>query len=204
MYYNNDEEFFSKYNKEIIPVYNYMNSNDSLFSAIVVTNKTRVSGVDLSDPYLQSSTYYNEYPQEQNFLISVGWMETEVHYHKYEVGLGETYYSYAGPEWGGNTRLTGYVKDGDTVGIVNHFLDVKISEEVNEIYIFPNPVKELLNINSISENIENIEIINSLGISVSKLNFANKKEVILNLENLNNGIYYLKINDNYIKKFIKT
>jgi hypothetical protein len=75
--------------------------------------------------------------------------------------------------------------------------------ELSQISLFPNPALNVLNVN-INSNLINqaYTIIDSLGRVVlnGKLNDV---ENTINVEQLSNGIYYLKISDNKSYKFIK-
>jgi len=76
-------------------------------------------------------------------------------------------------------------------------------EKENSISIFPNPAKNNLNINLLNSEFLNsqFEIYNLLGKEVLKGSIANMENSI-NIENLTNGFYLLKI-DSYTIKFTK-
>jgi len=86
----------------------------------------------------------------------------------------------------------------ETTGIIE-FTD-------NNLKIYPNPVKENLNIEfSNGEIIQTIEFFNVLGEKVFKVSGVNSSEFKLNLESFAKGIYFIKIDDsnsNFIKKII--
>ena len=90
--------------------------------------------------------------------------------------------------------------DGSTAGVKTYYFDnmtfgdlaslsVK-NESIIQINAFPNPVRNVLNINAKS-NIENIKIFNVLGKRVLDKNI-NKKDFNINISNLNTGIYILQ------------
>jgi len=66
--------------------------------------------------------------------------------------------------------------------------------------IFPNPSNNFIEINGLT-TIENYRIYNSLGKEIKKgVVFENKK---INIQNLDDGIYFLKIKNTNSIKFIK-
>jgi photosystem II stability/assembly factor-like uncharacterized protein len=97
--------------------------------------------------------------------------------------------------FGDNTLLkTNYIHVGG-VGI-NDISNVSIT-------MYPNPARDVLNL-SCSQTIQTIQIYNLVGQSVVDLK-ADSKEYTVNVSNLNNGVYTLKltINDKpYIKKIV--
>jgi hypothetical protein len=73
--------------------------------------------------------------------------------------------------------------------------------------IYPNPVSDYLsiNLNKAFENL-NIEILNTLGQEIMEFNYSNTTKLKLNLNNLPNGLYFLKLNANggsIIERIIK-
>lgn len=82
---------------------------------------------------------------------------------------------------------------------------------LSELSIFPNPATDILNITS-SENISEIEIVNTLGQVVYRQD-ANADSVVCNVEDLKAGVYFVKIYGNprtstgsvsgIVQKFIK-
>ena len=72
---------------------------------------------------------------------------------------------------------------------------------INETYIYPNPTNKIINVN-LDKDFD-YEIYNILGVKILKDKSSNKQ---INIEQLSNGTYILRINrDNKIinKKFIK-
>ena len=74
------------------------------------------------------------------------------------------------------------------------YVDVEENQESNSIKIFPSPATNQLNIQS-EEIIEEIRLINQLGqlIYSTKLN---QLRTMIDISNLNSGIYVIKINTN--------
>jgi hypothetical protein len=97
--------------------------------------------------------------------------------------------------------------DAETTLVAEGALSVaSFLEEFNEVTLYPNPVKESLNIKIQNDlNISNIRITNVLGKVVKSIK-GFKKEQAIDASNLASGIYILSINfENAIKniKFIK-
>jgi hypothetical protein len=91
------------------------------------------------------------------------------------------------------------VKAKDTIGSVNKELSITINElsigDYSEtFYIFPNPTTGELTINNEQLTINNIEIFDVYGRSVSKPETRNPKpETVLDISHLPSGIYFIKI-----------
>ncbi len=70
-----------------------------------------------------------------------------------------------------------------------------------QIIIFPNPTSDILNIKGI-DNINEIQILNSLGQITRKMKAHGENDIQFSLSNIPSGIYFIKIktNDNYYFK----
>lgn len=76
--------------------------------------------------------------------------------------------------------------------------------EINSIEIFPNPVNNLLTINSKDTAIQKVEVLNIIGKKVIQLNNLDTlNRYQLDVSNLNEGLYFIKINNSKFKKFLK-
>ncbi|MBP8033444.1 MAG: VCBS repeat-containing protein [Bacteroidia bacterium] len=80
----------------------------------------------------------------------------------------------------------------------------------NSIYVFPNPAKEVVNIKyELTESADvSIELFNVIGekimqVSQPSLQNKNKYQHSINMENINSGIYFIKIKVNSSEKVIK-
>ncbi|MCB2220312.1 MAG: T9SS type A sorting domain-containing protein [Bacteroidetes bacterium] len=114
-------------------------------------------------------------------------------------GLGLTY-SYSEEFWETyiENYLEGYVKDGDTVGIITpdsvllavSIEENNVQEETFEIY--PNPASEILHIKTGKSQIEHFdfELRNSLGEVVQKVNNIIAADPVIRIEGLKSGIYF--------------
>lgn len=73
---------------------------------------------------------------------------------------------------------------------------------LNNSFSFNNPIKENIKIKSEDYFIENVVVINAIGAVVKNVSFLNKKDVFIDVSNLENGIYFLRINNSVTKKII--
>jgi len=92
-------------------------------------------------------------------------------------------------------------------GTVFSFKDTNVITSINgvptsyEINLFPNPVNKVVIINS-PISITKIDIDNMLGQNVYS-NMYNTKKVMINISTLTTGVYFIRINDTYVKKIVK-
>ena len=99
--------------------------------------------------------------------------------------------------------LEGYIKDGDTVGIItpDSLLHVGINKNdaaINNISIFPNPANDWLNIkftNTNSSQSYNIELRNLHGQLVRKEKNIQSSLYVMNIEGLKPGVYFYIIKE---------
>ena len=70
---------------------------------------------------------------------------------------------------------------------------LETSVKRNDITIYPNPTNGILNIHNTGGKILRLQILNSLGQVVMEKPFENS--AIINIENLNSGIYTIKLSD---------
>lgn len=80
---------------------------------------------------------------------------------------------------------------------------IKRNKEVNLLNVYPNPTSKSLNIISKNE-IKTISIFNMNSNKVLERNSLNRKQIRLNLNDLNQGLYQIRIliNEKYYTKFI--
>ena len=77
----------------------------------------------------------------------------------------------------------------------------KIVEHTNQVLIYPNPVAQMLNLQS-TFILNNLSISNCLGEVIFSQRY-NDKNVRIDVSNLSPGIYFLTINDTEVRKFLK-
>jgi len=78
--------------------------------------------------------------------------------------------------------------------------------EIEKVKVYPNPVKDILTIESIN-NITDIRIINSLGQVINSVSLDNSDKLNIDFSNYTKGVYFvnlrLKDGNHIIKKIIK-
>lgn len=124
----------------------------------------------------------------------------------YAEGLGRIDIQFSQARYNYHKYLEGYVKDGDTTGVVTSDPDLLLSSEntsiSDEIVLYPNPCKGLLHIKSVSPlSNAKIELFDSKGIKVlsKRLNDSS-----LDISFLQNGIYFVRLTDDTGITYAKT
>jgi Secretion system C-terminal sorting domain len=129
---------------------------------------------------------------------------------KYTVGLGRVIFRYDPFEGFIHEILIGYVKKGDTVGIIypDNFLLEKLTENPakNLIHLFPNPVKDkfILETSSIPGN-SRLSIVNVHGQELIAKQITDQKTLI-DITEFPSGVYFVRLtNDRTVEvgKIIK-
>ncbi|QQX77198.1 MULTISPECIES: VPS10 domain-containing protein [Aequorivita] len=82
------------------------------------------------------------------------------------------------------------------IDISGNILNTNGDSFATEIKVFPNPSSEMVTV-SLKNPSKNsyLEVYDTMGRSVKKYNFDNKKEIHFSVESLQAGVYYLKISD---------
>ena len=71
-----------------------------------------------------------------------------------------------------------------------------------QVSVYPNPASEKLTVSTKDEHIKQLYVYNALGQKVIDFEFNNFNEVTLDVSYLSNGVYFLKINDDYAQKIL--
>jgi hypothetical protein len=128
------------------------------------------------------------------------------YFDKYTVGLGRVAYVFAPFETYYEEKLIGYVKNGDTTGIVysDDFLLEKVPEkEAGKFNIFPNPVTDNLFIEGTSFSRNTIlSLMNAEGQELIQKQIMNQKTQV-DLGFLPAGVYFLRIKNEKTVQIIK-
>lgn len=85
-------------------------------------------------------------------------------------------------------------------------VDEVVSSSANVIKLFPNPVNDILSINTTSVSISNVEILDINGRIIKSIAIGNSFDAKINVSDLNAGVYMINIyseNNKTTKKFIK-
>ncbi len=72
----------------------------------------------------------------------------------------------------------------------------------NDYKVFPNPIKDILYVESITDNIEKLKIIDIKGRVLMYKNYIKEQQIALNMTGLVSGTYFVVINDNTIKEVV--
>lgn len=113
----------------------------------------------------------------------------------------------------GNDSVWGLVKWNGGNNIISCSNNISINQSIiglneaqlsNNLNIYPNPVKEniVLEFLDIEVNNASIELYNSIGQKINEIKNINKK-VLIDLSQYSNGIYFLKVNNNFSQKTFK-
>ncbi|PKL78356.1 MAG: hypothetical protein CVV25_11890 [Ignavibacteriae bacterium HGW-Ignavibacteriae-4] len=87
--------------------------------------------------------------------------------------------------------------------VPNLFSTSSVESEISNLNIYPNPAKDEINI-SYDKTINSIEILDLNGKSVlNNKNLTPKKEQNIKMDFLQSGSYFIRINDNVYKRFLK-
>lgn len=90
-----------------------------------------------------------------------------------------------------------YVIDSDAGGVYKIIDDTLMSdpefEITDSISIYPNPTRNLLNINSASEAIQNVEIISLSGSVIETYKSEDHKNLQIDISNIQSGLYLIKV-----------
>ena len=84
-------------------------------------------------------------------------------------------------------------------------LEATVVEDSNDFYIYPNPVKDLLNIKTPSNSgfLNSYKIFNVLGQIIQTENFFNVNDYIINTASLSCGVYFIALEKGYLKKTLQ-
>jgi choice-of-anchor B domain-containing protein len=128
-----------------------------------------------------------------------------------EVGFFDTYPESDGADFEGVWSNYPYFESGNIVvsDINRGFFLIRKSGTLEtsnfqnqEFKIFPNPASSYVNIVNTQENIQKIEIFNLLGQKIFSKDFQDEKQIQINLEAYESGMYLLKINNSFTRKLI--
>lgn len=87
---------------------------------------------------------------------------------------------------------------------VNTTLSISEINFENNLRVFPNPSSSNVTIQSDLHELKNLQVIDVTGKTVILKESINSKENIINISNLENGVYFLKVNNTVLKRIIKT
>jgi hypothetical protein len=88
----------------------------------------------------------------------------------------------------------------DDVKIFSRTLNTNDFNNQSKLTIYPNPSNDFIKISGLKKT-ENYSIYNSLGMEIQKGNISDLEKI--NIQNLSNGLYFIKFNDKQTIKFVK-
>jgi choice-of-anchor B domain-containing protein len=128
-----------------------------------------------------------------------------------EVGFFDTYPENDGTSFDGMWSNYPYFESGNIVisDINRGFFLIRQSGTLEtpgfqnqEFKIFPNPASSYVQIQNTQENIQKIEIFNLLGQKIFSRDYQDEKQIQINLDTYDSGMYLLKINNSFTRKLI--
>lgn len=144
--------------------------------------------------------YMPFYEIDTNFVnVLQGAITAESYNRTLKIGLGQTIKSYSWFEASETIELIGYVKDNDTIGVVNPDYILKSESNNtnnNNIRIYPNPSSNLINIEFNNYNKKTniqISIFDMFGRIINEIQTFDER---VQISNLSKGIYSLRIKSN--------
>jgi len=84
--------------------------------------------------------------------------------------------------------------------------EINEKDKINEIELYPNPAKDFIQLKNINAIDANIQIINIDGKIINEVLFSELSKGIVNVNNLPQGVYFVKVNDGkspLVSKFVK-
>jgi choice-of-anchor B domain-containing protein len=130
-----------------------------------------------------------------------------------EIGYFDTYSADNAAGFNGAWSVYPYFESGNIVisDRTSGFILVKESDVLGQenfespnFSIVPNPIQDVFTINSETEPITNITIFDSLGHIIESSAYNSMRKVSMDLSAVSEGIYFIRINNNFTAKLLKT
>ncbi len=200
-YYDSTRHFANFYNHQLVNTYYRLSLYyyDPALFILDTTYDYAVLAIDSNGVFSKSygnNSFYNNYIFDDSIanLMNIidlnnngAWLRTSEL--KYKVGLGQTDYSYIFFEHGGEEHLIGYIKNGDTSGVVT---TIPVTQSQNQFSFYPNPAIDKINIQLANISSGKIFITDNTGRKILEKNF-NDSHVELNVSTIPTGFYFLSV-----------
>jgi len=186
----------------------YVAEDDS--SNIQITDSLYNSAIDTCLDFTPIDVYVSNVTIIDSLTLEVEWtftdsIQTQIVTETYGFyGAYGSYYVLISIDCGAKTVQTW----GDVIVIDEYTATgIKEVETLNNLKLYPNPVKDVLNLefNTIETDVINIQVMTYTGQIISNVNinsYAGKNSVSISTNDLNSGIYFVRINNKTIK-FVK-
>ncbi len=86
---------------------------------------------------------------------------------------------------------------------VNTTLSISEVNFENNLRVFPNPSSNIVTIQSDLYELKNLQVIDVTGKIIILKESINSKKNVINIADLENGVYFLKVNNTVLKRIIK-
>jgi hypothetical protein len=141
------------------------------------------------------SLHFDYYPYDQDQLLGI--FSSDAYSIIYEEGFGLVFLNATNFESGHYRELSGAIKSGDTLGIIN--LDIE-EEKMQDLNLFPNPASDILNFDQPLSDIKITDV------SGKQVLFVGTTSNQINISDLEAGTYYISgvtlVGDLRTKRFI--
>jgi hypothetical protein len=143
----------------------------------------------------QEGSYWDYHVNDTYSILLPISYEIEAIAFKLKIGLGMVDYNFSVFECGEGYTLTGYIKDGDTIGeiIPYNVVSVEDTKFSADIKIFPNPVFEKIYIKSSEKEIEGVYRIFSLQGREIQCGLLSRRTNEIDIQEFKSGIYILQL-----------
>lgn len=169
-------------------------------------------GKDINGYYFYISPIFEKYGQDLNgydkyrrswfYNLNANYLAIEA-----RLGLGLVKCDISSYEYSEGYELLGYVKNGDTTGIVpsdSYMLSISDVNYSDDVLIFPNPVNDVVNIKSVSNNILTVDLYSIRGVLLKTINLTKgDRKVNFNMSEYAKGVYIIVLqlgNNKKVKK----
>lgn len=204
-----DSEIFSALNMQLIEIPElYWETQAAIFSpARVLRDSVDLVYKELGSGEWPNQVFYEVLDSTEMILVASEEIISQgiEYFRRFGKGLGEAHYDYFNFETYHEHRLIGYIKEGDTTGII---IDIPRTEfDESQTNLWPNPASDRIHSNYGSETkIHGLEIIGIEGKTDQTNWSSNSSSFEVDVSELKPGLYLLRVvteNGTSVSRFIK-